>query len=61
METKEKVPEFLRENVFYTFGYPREVVTDQGAQFTSHLIENIMRWYNIKNNTSIAYHTQENG
>jgi len=36
--TKEKVVEFLTENVFYKFGYPRELVTDQGAQFTSHLI-----------------------
>ena len=25
--TEEKVAEFLRENVFYKFGYPRELVT----------------------------------
>jgi len=31
VETKEKVAEFLRENIFYKFGYPREVVIDQGA------------------------------
>ena len=35
--TKEKVAEFLRENVFYKFGYPRELVTDQGNQFTSKI------------------------
>ena len=29
--TEEKVIEFLRENVFYKFGYPRELVTDQGS------------------------------
>ena len=29
--TKEKVAEFLRENIFYKFGYPRELVTDQGS------------------------------
>jgi len=28
--TEEKVAEFLRENIFYKFGYPRELVTDQG-------------------------------
>ena len=28
---EEKVVEFLRENVFYKFGYPRELVTDQGS------------------------------
>ncbi len=26
--TKEKVAKFLRENVFYKFGYPKESVTD---------------------------------
>jgi len=31
---KEKVVEFLRENIFYIFGYPREIFTEQGAQFT---------------------------
>ena len=29
--TKEKVVEFLREKIFYKFGYPRELVTDQGS------------------------------
>ena len=28
--TEEKVAEFLRENIFYKFGYSRELVTDQG-------------------------------
>jgi len=37
--TEEKVAKFLRENVFYNFGYPRELVTDQGNQFTSNMIE----------------------
>ena len=36
---EEKVVEFLRENVFYKFGYLRELVTDQGSQFTSNMIE----------------------
>jgi len=30
-ETEEKVVEFLRENIFYKFGYPRELITDQGS------------------------------
>eukprot|EP00253_Pinus_taeda_P024978 PITA_24978 len=29
--TKEKVAEFLRENIFYKFGYPRELGIDQGS------------------------------
>jgi len=47
--------------VFYKFGYPREIVTDQGEKFTSHLIENILRKHKIKHRTSIAYHPQANG
>ena len=39
---KDKVDEFLRDNVFYNFGYPRELVTDQGNQFTSNMIENLL-------------------
>ena len=29
--TEEKVDKFLRENIFYKFGYPRELATDQGS------------------------------
>ena len=34
---------------------------DQGSQFTSHLIENILRKHKIKHRTSTAYHPQANG
>lgn len=54
--TKEKMVEFLRENVFYKFGYPRELVTDQGSQFTSHMIENLLIQHKIKHRTSTPYH-----
>ena len=55
IETKEKVAEFLRENVFYKFGYPRELVTDQGAQFTSDQI--FLSQHRIKHIKSSAYHS----
>ncbi|MCY6524765.1 integrase catalytic domain-containing protein, partial [Actinobacillus pleuropneumoniae] len=50
--TEEKVAEFLRENIFYKFGYPRELVTDQGSQFTSNLIEDLRAHHKIKHRTS---------
>jgi len=53
---EEKVAKFLRENLFYKFGYFRELTTDQGAQFTSHLIENLLRQHKIKHRKSTAYH-----
>eukprot|EP00253_Pinus_taeda_P015418 PITA_15418 len=59
--TEEKVAEFLRENIFYKFGYPRELVTYQGIQFTSNLIEDLLAHHKIKHRTSTPYHPQENG
>eukprot|EP00253_Pinus_taeda_P034122 PITA_34122 len=59
--TEEKVVEFLREKVFYKFGYPRELVTDQGNQFTSNKIEDLLSHHKIKHRTSTPYHTQANG
>jgi hypothetical protein len=45
--TKQNVVAFLQECIFSRFGYPREIVTDQGPQFTSRLIEEIMKEHNI--------------
>jgi len=58
--TKKKVVGFIRENIFYKFGFPRELVTDQGDQFTSNLIEGIMEKNHMKYRKSNAYHSQEN-
>ena len=58
---EEKVVEFLRENVFYKFGYHRELVIDQGNQFTSSMIEELLSHHKIKHRTSTPYHTQANG
>eukprot|EP00253_Pinus_taeda_P025054 PITA_25054 len=59
--TEEKLAEFLRENIFYKFGYPRELVTDQGSRFTSNLIEYLLAHHKIKHRTSTPYHPQANG
>eukprot|EP00253_Pinus_taeda_P016982 PITA_16982 len=58
---EEKVAEFLRENIFYKFGYPRELFTDQGSQFTSNLIEDLLAHHKIKHRNSTPYHPQANG
>lgn len=39
VEIEQKVAKFPRENIFYKFGVLRELVIDQGAQFTSNLIK----------------------
>ena len=59
--TEQKVVEFLRENIFYKFGYPREVVTDQGSQFTSKLMKELIEKYGIIHCKYFPYHPQANG
>ena len=59
--TEEKVAVFLRENIFYEFGYPRKLVTDQGSQFTSNLIEDLLTRHRIEHRTLTPYHPQANG
>lgn len=53
IQTEDKVAEFLRENVFYKFGYTREVATDQGDQFTSHLIESLLRKHGLMDENAL--------
>eukprot|EP00253_Pinus_taeda_P025852 PITA_25852 len=38
----------------------REIVTDQGTEFTSKLVQKIMEEYKIKHRKSTPYHPQEN-
>eukprot|EP00253_Pinus_taeda_P021591 PITA_21591 len=39
----------------------REIVTDQGGQFTSNLVEKLMEEYKVKHRKYTPYHSQENG
>jgi len=59
--TKYKVAKFLRENIFYKFGYPMEIVTDQGTKITSNFIEDLTRQHHINHKTSTSYHSQAHG
>ena len=42
-ETKQVVVDFLHEDIFTRFGIPREIVIDQGTQFTSHLVTTLVQ------------------
>ena len=59
--TEQAVGDFLYEDIFTQFGIPREMVTNQGTQFTSKLIQSLMQQFQIKNRFSTPYHTQANG
>jgi transposase InsO family protein len=59
--TEKSVVEFIYEDIFTHFGVPREIVTDQGTQFTSKLMKEITKKYGIKYCKSSPYHPQSNG
>ncbi len=53
--------EFTYEEIFTRFGVAREIVTDQGSQFTSKLMKELTENYGIKHCKSFPYHSQANG
>eukprot|EP00253_Pinus_taeda_P018791 PITA_18791 len=59
--TEHTVVNFLFEEIFVRYGVPREIVTDQGTQFTSKLVKDITDKYQIKHRRSTLYHPQANG
>eukprot|EP00253_Pinus_taeda_P026994 PITA_26994 len=59
--TEHTVVNFLFEEIFVKYGVPREIVTDQGTQFTSKLVKDIIDKYQIKHRRSTPYHPQANG
>ena len=59
--TEQSIVNFLFEDIFTRFGVPKEIVTDQGAQFISKLVRRIVEKYKIKHHKSSPYHPQANG
>ena len=52
---------FCFEKKIVRYGVQREIVTDQGTQFTSKLVKDITEKYKIKHRKSTPYHPQANG
>ena len=53
--TENIVVSFLFEDIFTRFGVPIEIVTDQGTQFTSKLVQKLVDQYKIKHRKSTPY------
>ena len=53
--------EFIYEEIFTQFGVPREIVINQGTQFTSKLMKELTTRYGIRHCKSSPYHPQANG
>lgn len=58
-----KAPQIARilvEEVFTRWGTPAYLVTDRGAQFTSHLINVVCKQWGVTQKLTTAYHPQTN-
>jgi transposase InsO family protein len=53
--------EFVKEYIFYRFGIPQTITTDQGTQFTSSEFREFVESMGIKLLNSSPYYAQANG
>jgi len=49
---------FLKENVFSRFGFPRAIISDGGKYFCNRTFEALMRKYYINHRVVTPYHPQ---
>ena len=49
---------FLKENVFSRFGFPRAIISDGGKYFCNCTFEALMRKYCINHRVATPYHPQ---
>ena len=59
--TEKLVIEFIYEEIFTRFGIPHEILTDNGEQFVSKSMKELIEKYGIKHYKSSPYHPQANG
>lgn len=59
--TEHVVVDFLSEDIFSRYSTPREIVSDGGAQFISHMISRLIKRYGVKHKVTTPYHPQSNG
>jgi len=61
MHQPPQVARTLDQNVFCYLGLPKQIHTDQGAQFHSQLMEDLCRIWGVNQSWTILYHLQGNG
>ena len=55
------VVNFLKENVFSHFDFPRAIISDSEKYFCNHTFEALMRKYCINHRVATPYHPQTSG
>ena len=55
------VAKILIEEIFYKFGIPEKIHTDQGRNFESRLIKEVCKRFNVTKSRTTPYHPEGNG
>ncbi|RDX89982.1 gag-pol, partial [Mucuna pruriens] len=55
------VVDFLKSNIFYRFGVPKALMSDQGSHFCNRAMTSLLQKYGVAHRITIAYHPQTNG
>ncbi|KAM2154893.1 hypothetical protein ACFX1Q_046648 [Malus domestica] len=55
------VADFVKTNIFVTFGMPRVLISDGGSHFCNRTIEALLKKYNVTHKVSTPYHPQIKG
>ncbi|CAN6725365.1 unnamed protein product [Malus baccata var. baccata] len=55
------VADFVKSNIFASFGMPRVLISDGGSHFCNRTIEALLKKYNVTHRVSTPYHPQTSG
>lgn len=58
--TSKRICDYLENNIFYTFGVPETILTDNGTQFKSTLFEAFLTKFGVKHTCTAIYYPQAN-
>ncbi|RDX82281.1 Pol polyprotein, partial [Mucuna pruriens] len=54
------VVDFLKSNIFYRFGVPKALISDQGSHFCNRAMASLLQKYGVAHKIATAYHPQTN-
>ncbi|RDX84006.1 gag-pol, partial [Mucuna pruriens] len=54
------VVDFLKSNIFYMFGVPKALISDQGSHFYNGAMSSLLEKYGVVHRVATAYHPQTN-
>ncbi|RDY12466.1 gag-pol, partial [Mucuna pruriens] len=55
------VVDLLKSNIFYRFGVPKALISDQGSHFCNRAMSSLLHKYGVVHRIATAYHPQTNG